>query len=202
MKVQDFKSPTRKVYCDFDDEGVYVYQALNPSVLKFAVENGKFGKNYAVDRTIWIKPSFAWILHRTYAGAKNKMQAIARIKISHAAWLEILTESVQSHYDDEIYGDRMLWQIALKRAKVICQWDPERELDGKPLGRQSIQLGLKAPILKTFVSEYVLGVEDFSPLASNIAQLAKDGKMEFPAVPLEREYPIEPELAAQLGCVD
>ncbi len=202
MKVQDFKSPTRKVYCDFDDEGVYVYQILNPSVVRGALETGKFAKNYAVDRTVWIKPSFAWVLHRTYAGSKNKMQAIARIKISHAAWLQILEESVQSHYDDEIYGDRMLWQIALKRADAICQWDPERDLSGKPVGRQSIQIGLKAPILKQFAHEFVLHVEDVSPLASKIAQLAKDGVMDFPPVPLEREYPIEEDLAARLGCVD
>ncbi len=193
---------TRKVHCAFDDEGVYVYQSLNPTIVKLAEETGTFGKNFDLGRTSWMKPNFAWHLHRAYVGNKNRMLAIARVKLHHWAWLEILENSVASHYDDNLHGDKMRWQIDLKRAQVISQWDPERGLDGKQLGRQSIQLGLKAAILPDYVARYIIRVEDASPLASTIAQLAKAGQMEFPPIPEEREYPIEESLSILLGCRD
>ena len=159
----------KSVFCEFDDDGVYVYQALNPSIVALAVENGTFGKNFDQGRTSWIKPSFSWILQHTYAGTKHNMKAVARVKIHHWAWQEILENSELSHYNDDLHGDRMLWQNSLKKAKVICQWDPEKGLDGNPLGRQSIQLGLKAPILKDYVERYIIRVEELqvpSPASS------------------------------------
>ncbi len=190
----------KSVFCEFDDDGVYVYQALNPSIVALAVEQGTFGKNFDQGRTSWIKPSFSWILQHTYAGTKHNMKAVARVKIHHWAWLEILENSELSHYNDDLHGDRMLWQNSLKKAKVICQWDPEKGLDGNPLGRQSIQLGLKAPILKDYVERYIIQVEDASALARLIAPYTRAGRRDFPVVPEEREYPLEDELAERLGC--
>jgi hypothetical protein len=196
------KPLTRKVYCAFDEEGVFVYQAFSPKIVEFAVANGTFGKGFGLDRTSWIKPSFAWTLHRSDYATKHRMEAIARIKIHHWAWLEILQNSVQSHFDSRIYETELTWQSALKKANVAFQWDPERGLDGKLLGRQAIQLGLKAPMLLPYIERFILRVEDVTSLAHAIAPIAKARRPDFPAVPLEREYPIEPELAAQLGCVD
>jgi Domain of unknown function (DUF4291) len=189
----------RKVYCAFDDEGVFVYMALNPSIVQMAVDQGNFGKNFAFDLTRWIKPNFAWMLNRTYGGERNRRLAIASVKIHHWAWLEMLTESVLSRYDDEVHGDRMIWQNLLKRSKVIAQWDRDCAFDGKPMDQQGIQLGLKATILPDFVARYVISVTDVSPLASNIAQQIKSGRSDFPPVPEEREYPLEEALAKHLG---
>lgn len=192
----------RKLYCAYDDEGVYVYMALNPSIVQLAVEGGAFGKNFAFDLTRWIKPSFAWMVLNNYNRGKNRMLAIARVKLHHWAWLEMLEQTVQSHYDDEIHLDRMAWKVDLKRAKVICQWDLERGLDGLPLERKGIQLGLRAAILPDFAQRYVISVEDVSPLAAQIAQVAKTGGTDFPAVLEERLYPLEAELATRLGCTE
>ncbi len=191
----------RKVYCAYDEEGVFVYQAFSPKIVEFAVAHGTFGKGFGLDRTSWIKPSFAWTLHRSEYATKHRMEAIARIKLHHWAWLEILEKSVQSHFDAKYYADELAWQSALKRADVVCQWDPERGLDGRPAGRQAIQLGLKAPMLPHYVERYIIRVEDVTPLTRAIAPIAKARRSDFPAVPLEREYPLSNALAAQLGCI-
>lgn len=53
------------------------------------------------------------------------MEAIAKIKIhSYWAWLEILENSVQSHFDPRVYSTEFEWQAALKKAKVVCRWIP------------------------------------------------------------------------------
>jgi hypothetical protein len=167
-----------------------------------AIEHGTFGKGFGLDRTSWIKPSFAWTLQRTDYASKHKMEAIARIKLHHWAWLEILDNSAQAHFDGRVYSSHQVWQNDLKRAKVICQWDPERGLDGKRLHRQAIQLGLKSTILPDYVSRYIIRVEDATPLALAIAPIARARRNDFPAVPEEREYPLSEELALKLGCTD
>ena len=193
---------TRKIYCAYDDEGVFVYQAFSSKIVEFAVANGTFGKGFGLDRTSWIKPSFAWTLHRSAYATKHRMEAIARIKLHHWAWLEILENSVQSHMDTSFYESEGQWQSQLKKALVVCQWDPERGLDGKPLQRQAIQLGLRSLILPDYVERYILRVEDVTALARAIAPIARAKRSDFPTVPWERDYPIAESLAARLGCRD
>ncbi len=191
--------PLQKIYCAYDEEGVFVYQAFTPKIVEFAVKEGTFGKGFGLDRTSWIKPSFAWTLHRSDYATKHRMEAIAKIKIHHWAWLEILENSVQSHFDPRVYSTEFEWQAALKKAKVVCQWDPERGLDGKPLNRRAIQLGLRDSILPDYVEKYIIRVEDVTPLARLIAPIAKARRTDFPEVPLEREYLVEEAIAKRLG---
>lgn len=40
----------RKVFADFDEEGVYVYQAFKPETVHIAVQLGIFGKGFGVER--------------------------------------------------------------------------------------------------------------------------------------------------------
>lgn len=188
------------VNCAFDEEGVFVYQAFSPEIVAFAVQHGTFGKGFGLDRTSWIKPSFAWTLHRSAYASKHRMESIARIKLHHWAWEEILASSVQSHFDPTVYPNELVWQSALKKANVVCQWDPERGLNGQPLGRQAIQLGLRAPMLSPYISKYIRQVEDVTTLAKSIGQVVRARGSNFPAVPEERPYPLSPELMHLLGC--
>jgi hypothetical protein len=38
----------------FDEQGIYVYQAFSPDIVKTAVELGTFGKGFGLDRMTWI----------------------------------------------------------------------------------------------------------------------------------------------------
>ncbi|MFN8395516.1 MAG: DUF4291 family protein [Bacteroidia bacterium] len=184
------KSP-RILNCAFDEEGVYVYQAFSPHIVANAVELGTFGKGFGLDRTSWIKPSFGWTLQRSEYATKHRMEAIARIKVHHWAWFEMLQSSAPAHYDPNIYANELEWNAALKRCQVVMQWDPDRNLDGRPNGRPAIQLGLKAEILPRYVNEFIIGVEDVTELARRCGEIARARRTDFPEVPLEREYAIE-----------
>ena len=188
------------VYADYDEQGVYVYQAFKPETVEIAVEKGTFGKGFGFDRTSWIKPSFGWVLRRTKYGTKNRMQGIAKIKITHDAFLEILNQSIESHWNKNVFPNEDDWMLALKKSEVIHQWDPERDLIGKRLNRQAIQIGIRGEVLRKYVSDFIIGVEDVSELAHTIGKIKKEGGKNLPEVPEEKEYEVSDDLFFKLGC--
>lgn len=190
----------RIVYANYDEEGVIVYQAFKPEIVKVAVDKGTFGKGFGFERTSWIKPSFAWTLRRSNFATKNRMQAIAQIKITHSAFIEILSQSVETHYNPEVFQSELEWKDEFDKSKVIHQWDPERDLTGRKLERQAIQIGLRQEILKDYVDKYIIDVQDVTHIAHEIGEVVKSKKGSFPEVPLEKEYDLNTELFSKLGC--
>lgn len=83
---------------------------------------------------------------------------------------------------------------------MIHQWDPERDVIGRRLDRQAIQIGIRGEVIRKYVSDFIIGVENVSALAHEIGRLNKAGSENFPELPLEREYPVSDELFARLGC--
>merc|ERR1740121_3005493 len=57
---------------EWDEEGVFFYQAFNKEIADWALENQKFGgPAFNPVRMTWIKPSFAWVLYRAGYGHKD-----------------------------------------------------------------------------------------------------------------------------------
>lgn len=189
----------KKVFAAYDDEGVYVYQAFKPKIVAVAVQEGTFGKGFGLDRISWIKPSFAWTLQRSKYATKHRMEAIAKVKLSHEGWLEILAQSVETQYSGIFWKTEEAWRSQMNKSDVIHQWDPERALNGQKLDRAAIQIGIRGQVIRKYVSDYILGVEDVTPLAKEIGNCVKRKSNTFPDVPLEREYPLTPDLAIRLG---
>lgn len=188
------------IYADFDEEGVYVYQAFKPQTVQIAAELGTFGKGFTFNRTSWIKPSFGWMLRRSKYGTKNRMQGIAKIKLSHAAFEEILSQSIEAHWNPKLFETEEIWSKALNSSDVIHQWDPERDIIGRRLERQAIQIGIRGEVIRKYVSEFITGVEDVSTLAHEIGRIKKSASSNFPDIPEEKEYPLAEDLFRKLGC--
>lgn len=188
------------IYADYDEEEIYVYQAFKPKTVQVAVALGTFGKGFTFDRTSWIKPSFGWVLRRTKYGTKNRMQGIAKIKVSLEGFEENLSQSIEAHWNQSLFESEESWSKALNGSDVIHQWDPERDLVGKRLDRQAIQIGIRGEVIQKYVSDYIIGVEDVSEPAHEIGRIRKSGGTNFPAVPMEKEFPISEELFEKLGC--
>lgn len=187
------------IYADYDDEGVFIYQAFKPKIVAVAVELGKFGKGFGVDRISWIKPSLGWMLRRSKYASKHRMNAIARVKLDHQSWLEILDQSIPTHFDENRFSTEYEWQSALKNSDVIHQWDPERSLKGERLDRQAIQVGLRGDVLKKYKEEYVIGVEDITDLAKKIGYAVKHNQSMPNYTPHEKEYFVHDDLKDKLG---
>ena len=73
----------RKIFANYDEEGIYVYQAFKPTIVAAALKHGTFDKGFSLDRMTWIKPSFGWMLYRSgyatkQAGGYPENKAFAR----------------------------------------------------------------------------------------------------------------------------
>ena len=188
----------REVRADFDDEGVWVYQAFRPETVAVAVAKGTFGKGFGLDRMTWIKPSFGWMLHRSGYATAKRQEAIARIKVRRAAFDEILATGVLTSFEADAHGTTDAWDRALRATEVHVQWDPDRALDGRPLERRAIQLGLRGGLVKRYVDDFIVTVEDATPLARAVHRAIID-RAAMPAVPPERVYPADAAVRRRLG---
>lgn len=187
------------IYAAYDAEGIYVYQAFRPKIVAWAVDHQYFGKGFGLERMSWIKPSLGWILRRSKYATKNRMTAIAQVKISHQAWLHLLEQSIPTHFSVADFAEEHLWKQSLDRSDVIHQWDPERALNGKRLDRQAIQVGLRGEALRYYAQDAILEIKDVTALALEIGQVVKKRGNQFPEVLEEQEYNISVELKKRLG---
>jgi len=177
----------------WDDEGVFVYQAFNREIADWALMHQKFGgPNFNPTRMTWFKPSLAWMLYRAGYGRKPNQQKILKIKLSHEDLATILSQCYCT-----IHGEKGLKM----KGEGRVQWDPSRDLysarDGVPRklsGLRAIQIGVSGS-LSEFYAGSPLSIEDVTELAHRVAKahgqaspkLVKD-MMDELDLPEERTY--------------
>jgi len=82
---------TQVFNAEWDDEGVYFYQAYRDEIADYALEHQRFGgEHWNPSRMTWIKPSFGWVLYRSGYGGKAGQERILKVKLGHAALAELL----------------------------------------------------------------------------------------------------------------
>jgi len=199
----------KKIFANFDLEGIFVYQAFKPEIAEEALRLGTFGKGFNLERMTWIKPSFGWMLYRSGYATKHRQERILKIKLSHAGFQAILFQGVPTVFDRNLFATELDWQKALNQGDVRYQWDPDRNLRLHKLERRAIQLGIRGKTVQNYVHQWILGIEDVTALAQQIhsAKLCERAsaiahKMsELPLVPEERVYEVSPEIAKILGLI-
>src|SRR5262249_7099315 len=145
-------------------------------------------RGFGLDRMTWIKPSLGWMLHRSNYAASKRQEAIARIKVRRGGFDEILRSGVLTSFDPAVHESPEAWARALRGTQVHVQWDPDRDLNGRPLGRRAIQLGLQGGVVKRYVDEWIITVVDFTAVAKAVRR-ALEARMPLPETPREMEYP-------------
>jgi hypothetical protein len=191
-------SELRRIHAAYDDEGITVYQAYGPLIGEYALKHGRFGDGFKLDRMTWIKPSFGWMLYRCGYAGKPGQEYVLRIKLTHEGFRTILSRAVPSTYEPTLFADQADWQQAVKTADVRYQWDPDRTIQGGRMERRAIQLGLSGRTVHQYVNEWILSIEDATPLAKELGQRVGNKRSELPAVPDEIVYPVEDALQSQL----
>ncbi len=181
----------RRIYAAYDDTGVYVYQAYSPLIAEAALRKGTFSEHFKLDRMTWIKPSFGWMLYRCGYAEKPGQEYVLKIKLTHSGFHTILSRSVPSTFESALFANPITWQSAVKQADVRCQWDPDRNLRGGKMERTAIQIGLSGPTVRQYVNEWIVSIEDVTPLARVIGELVKNKRADLPPVPTEHEYPVD-----------
>lgn len=171
--IRAFQQPgTVRVYQAFGDE---IAASINAS-------GGKdFGPKFSMKRMSWVKPSFLWMMYRSGYATKPGQEHVFAIDIKEEAFRYMLEHSVLS--------DNMA------RAKKIsgyddirCQWDPERSIRGGALNIRSVQLGLRGKALKMYIEEWIVNVEEITPLVTEMRDLLKEKKDISHLLPKETPY--------------
>lgn len=77
-----------------------------------------------------------------------------------------------------------------ERSEVYCQWDPDRNPSGAPIGRAAIQIGLKGEILSEFLRTGIHRIEDLTPSVHKWNEQRKAGRLSAKSLPTARLYPL------------
>lgn len=157
---------------EWDDEGVYFYQAFNDEIADWAMDHQMFGgPKFNPDRMTWIKPSFAWMLYRAGYGLKDKNQSrVLKVKLSHEATATILAACSLAHEQRPRGNGRVQWDPArsLWRGSAAKQkGNMENTVEPRRAGKRAIQIGMKGELSRFYV-ESALSIQDVSALAREV----------------------------------
>jgi hypothetical protein len=177
-----------------------VYQAYRPSLGRPAARDGRFPAEWGRGRMTWIKPSFLWMMYRCGWGTKEGQETVLAVEITRDGFLWALRHASLSHFADEVHESREAWQAALRGAPARVQWDPERDLHGRPLAHRSLQLGLSGEASRGYADEWIVGIRDVTPLAHEVHGLVREGRLDAARalIPVERPYEVPADALAGL----
>ncbi|UED86547.1 DUF4291 domain-containing protein [Streptomyces profundus] len=185
--------PARQIRAAHTPDTLTVYQAYPPSIGRPAARDGRFPASWKRERMTWIKPSFLWMMYRCGWGAKQGQETVLAVEISRAGFAWALRHACLSHHDRAVHADHDAWRRALRAAPTRVQWDPERDLLLRPLPYRSLQLGLSGEAVARYADEWIVAIEDITPLAHRVHGLVRDGDLDAARglLPAEPPCPVD-----------
>jgi hypothetical protein len=187
------------IRAQFDDKTIRVYQAFNSKIADEAAGLGSFGSSFKLDRMTWIKPSFLWMMYRSGWATKEGQERILAIDIKRTGFDTILENVVLSSFNSAIHDSYEKWKLSLESSNVRCQWDPDRDIYGNPLRRRAVQLGLKDIMVKNYVSDWIVKINDITEYVISMREAIKERTFTENMLPDEPEYPLDNLKKAALG---
>lgn len=195
--------PFREVRAAFDDATVVVYQAYRPEIAQAALRAGTFVEPFSLNRMTWIKPSFLWMAYRSGWGRKEGQEHVLAVRITRDGFDSALANACLSAFEPEVHGTREAWRAQRDASPVRVQWDPERDLALRELPHRAVQIGLGPAVVRAYVGEWIVGIEDATSTMRSVAELAARGDTAGASelLPAEVPYPIAASTARRLGMV-
>lgn len=194
-------TPYCQIRAQYDRDSITVYQAYSDSITRPSLKAGRFVEPFSWNRMTWIKPSFLWLMARSNWGQKSGQENILGIRIKRTGWEDALSQGVLTSYTNRVHDHRENWQDEFEKAKVHVQWDPERTLHGKKLEHRSIQVGISRDLIREFTNDWILQIEDLTPLTRKIRKLylAGETRRAKEHLPPEKVYPVSKLIQKRLG---
>jgi len=189
----------RHILAQYDDEAIVVYQAYRPAIGLHTAAHGRFGGGWSRDRMSWIKPGFLWMMYRSGWATKEGQEVVLALWLRRDGFDELLASAVPSAHDPVRFPSEADWKRAVKHSDVRLQWDPDHAPGGTPETRRAVQLGLRGEALRRFADDWLLAVEDITPIVRAQHPHAQNPYREL-LTPSERPYPVtDPTARAALG---
>jgi hypothetical protein len=189
-----------EIRADFDRETIVVYQAYSPAIAEAALRAQRFVPPFSFGRMTWIKPSFLWLMHRSHWGQKTAQERVLAVRVTRGGWDEALALAVPTSFEPAVFRSSQDWAQQFRQAKVHLQWDPERSLRGAALPYTSIQVGLSRHVIRRYVEQWTVGIEDYTPRVRKIYGLLRSGQADMARrlLPPESVYPVPEEVGRRL----
>jgi len=179
----------RQIRAVFDQDTITVYQAYRKEIAVPAVKYQKFVSPFKMERMTWIKPSFLWMMYRCGWAQKEGQEHVLSIKIKREGFQWALDNSCLSHFVADVHNSMEEWKESLQQSPVRIQWDPERDIHLEKLSYRSIQIGLTGEAVKKYVNEWIVSIEDITPLCREIHSMVKeDVDAAVKLLPVERDF--------------
>ena len=194
----------RTVRALHDADTIRIYQAYSREIAAPALECGTFASPpFKRERMTWIKPSFTWMAYRSGWGRKDAGQAVVLgIDVSREGFEWALAHSCPSHRRPGEHADEEAFRAALRASPVRVQWDPERDVRLEPVpGLRAIQVGLRGEAVERYVDEWIVRLEDVTPLVHRIEAETVAGRLDEARalLPDETPYPLPELLRERVG---
>ena len=175
------------ILAQYDNEGIWVYQAFNPEIAEYAVKNQRFVgcANYNICRMSWIKTNFLWMQYRSGWCSKTQQERCLAIKLRRDFFDYIVRNAVDSQRSSK---------TDIQSSDIRLQWDPDHFPNGQKCARRAIQLGLRGKeLMKMASGEVVLSIIDLTDFVitqrNNSSEISKWTDL---LIPIERPYPMNP----------
>ena len=194
----------REIRAQYDRDTIVIYQAYSSQIADPAVKEQRFVSPFSFHRMTWIKPSFLWLMHRSNWAQKSGQQRILAVHVARDGWDKALSLGVLTHPEPSVHPNPDAWESQFQRAPVHIQWDTERSLRGSGLNHFSIQVGISRHLIREFVDDWIVKIEDLSPTVAKIRSFLKSGHDQHAKklLPTERVYPVEPSTAKRIHMAD
>jgi len=124
------------------------------------------------------------------------------IDITREGFEWALENAVLSSFTPAVHTSPEQWQGLLAAKPVRIQWDPERDWRLQLVaGVRAIQIGLSGEAVESYVNQWVVCIEDVTPVARMVAAAVESGipPSSLPST-TERPYPLDAATAAAI-CV-
>ncbi len=177
----------KEVFAKYDKTTIRVYQAYCQEIAEEAVKLQHFGEHYNFHRMTWVKPSFLWMMYRSNWGTKKNQEFVLALDIDQKSFMQLLRQAVLTSPET---SSGMDWEKAFSETAVYCQWDTDRGINGNPLQRAAIQIGLKEHILQDFFANAICRIEDMTPQIRKWNMLRKRNQLKMKDLPAEKLFPV------------
>ncbi|KAJ3312770.1 hypothetical protein HDV04_002734 [Boothiomyces sp. JEL0838] len=173
----------KHILAQYDNEGIWVYQAYRPEIANHAVQHQRFDtcSLFSCTRMSWIKTNFLWMQYRSGWSTKENQERCLAIKLERSYFDWLLTNAVESN--EKI-------REKIEQSDIRLQWDPDHDPIGRKCERRAIQLGLrKDALMKMATGEKVLEILDVTDFVESQKSAAlNEALWKDLIVPIERVY--------------
>ena len=99
-----------------------------------------------------------------------------------------MRNSVLSSFREVSDLSKEKWKEKLENSEVRCQWDPDRNIYGNPIGRRAIQLGIKGEMVKKYTNDWIVNITDITDKVIEMRTSIQNGTFSESMLPQEKKY--------------